>query len=124
MNKKLALALLASPTIFTSLLSVIGIVNPAHAASPVIRLQDGEACIKHPHVSYDRFVCIRTSKKDLDPRYSSASKFNAVNFSNDKVAMLNFTEEESDTALATFGCDCPYCMNALRALRGQAPVVY
>ncbi len=124
MNKKLALALLASPTIFTSLLSVIGIVNPAHAASPVIRLQDGEACIRHPHVSYDRFVCIRTSKKNVDPRYSTASKFNAVNFSNDKVAMLNFTDEESDAALATFGCDCPYCMNALRALRGQAPVVY
>ncbi|BAZ67893.1 MAG: hypothetical protein KME28_24495 [Pelatocladus maniniholoensis HA4357-MV3] len=122
MNKKLALALLASPTIFTSLLSVIGIVNPAHAASPVIRLKDGEACIRHPHVSYDRFVCMRTSK--VDPRYSTASKFNAVNFSNDKVAMLNFTEDESDAALATFGCDCPYCMNALRALRGQAPVVY
>ncbi|KOP25408.1 hypothetical protein AMR41_18630 [Hapalosiphon sp. MRB220] len=122
MNKKLALALLASPTIFTSLLSIIGIVNPAHAASPVMRLKDGEACIRHPHVSYDRFVCIRASK--VDPRYSTASKFNAVNFSSDKVAMLNFTEEESDAALATFGCDCPYCMNALRALRGQAPVVY
>lgn len=123
MNRKLALALLASPTIFTSLLSVVGVVTPAHAVSPVIRFKDGEACIRHPHISYDQFVCIRTSQK-VDPRYASASKFNAVNSSSDKVAMLNFTEEESDAALATFGCDCPYCMNALRALRGQAPVVY
>jgi queuine/archaeosine tRNA-ribosyltransferase len=122
MNKKFILALLASPTIFTPLMTVIGIVTPAHAISPIIRLKDGTACVKHPHVSYDRFVCTRVAK--VDTRYSTSSKFNAANTSNDKVASLTFSESDSDAAIAAFGCDCPLCQNVLRALRGQAPMVY
>ncbi|AUB37281.1 hypothetical protein COO91_03219 [Nostoc flagelliforme CCNUN1] len=38
--------------------------------------------------------------------------------------MLNFTEEESDAAIQTFGCDCPYCLNSLRQLRGTGNLVY
>lgn len=36
--------------------------------------------------------------------------------------MLEFTEEESNTAIALFGCDCPAHLNRLRSLRGQPPV--
>jgi hypothetical protein len=122
MNKKFILALLASPTIFIPLMSVIGIVTPAHAISPIIRFKDGTACVKHPHVKYDQFVCTKVAK--LDPRYSTASKFNAANASNDRVASLTFSENDSDAAIAVFGCDCPYCQNVLRALRGQQPMVY
>jgi hypothetical protein len=122
MNRKFILALLASPTIFTPLMTVIGIVTPAHAISPIIRLKDGTACVKHPHVSYDQFVCTRVAK--VDPRYSSSSKFNAANSSSEKAASLAFSESDSDAAIAVFGCDCPFCQNALRALRGQAPMVY
>lgn len=32
--------------------------------------------------------------------------------------MLEFTLEESDTAIALFGCDCPHHLNQLRQLRG------
>lgn len=124
MNRKFILSLLASPTIFTSLMSVVAVVSPAHAASPVIRFKDGTACIHHPHVSYDKFVCTRVAQKDIDPRYASSSKFNAVNSSSERVASLKFSDSDSDAAIAVFGCDCPYCQNALRALRGQAPVVY
>jgi hypothetical protein len=124
MNRKLAIALLASPTIFTSLMSILGLFSPVHAASPVLRLQDGQACIRHPHISYDKFVCTRVARKDVDPRYASTSQFNAANASSEKVASLNFTEADSDAAIAIFGCDCPYCMNSLRALRGQAPIPY
>jgi hypothetical protein len=124
MNKRFILSLLASPTIFTSLMSVLGVVSPAHAATPIIRLQDGTACIRHPHVSYNKFACTRVSPKEIDPRYATSSRFNAVNPSSEKVASLNFTESDSDAAIAVFGCDCPYCQNALRALRGQAPMVY
>ena len=31
---------------------------------------------------------------------------------------LNFTEEESDAAIAKFGCDCPRSINTLRQTRG------
>ncbi|MBR8835706.1 MAG: hypothetical protein DSM106950_17240 [Stigonema ocellatum SAG 48.90 = DSM 106950] len=124
MNKKLKLALLASPTIFTSLLSMVAVVNPAHAYSPVIRMKDGEACIRHPHVSYNKFVCMRGTQTNHVSRSTSASQVNPAQPSNKNIPMLNFTEAESDQAIALFGCDCPYCMNALRALQNQAPMVY
>jgi hypothetical protein len=103
-------------------MSVIGIVTPAHAISPIIRLKDGTACVKHPHVSYDKFVCTKVAK--LDPRYSTAAKFNAANTSKDSIASLTFSESDSDAAIAIFDCDCPYCQNVLKALRSQAPMVY
>ena len=124
MNKKFKLALLASPTIFTSLLSMVAVVNPAHAYSPIIRMKNGEACIRHPHVSYHKFVCMRVTQADRVSHSMPASQVNSAQSSDKNVAMLNFTEADSDKAIALFGCDCPYCMNALRALQSQAPMVY
>jgi hypothetical protein len=124
MNKKLKLALLASPTIFTSLMSMVGVVNPAHAASPVIRMKNGEACIRHPHVSYHKFVCMQVTQPTKVAHATPASNVSAVEPSDKNIAVLNFSEADSDKAIALFGCDCPYCMNALRALQGQAPMVY
>ncbi|PMB11166.1 hypothetical protein CEN49_02285 [Fischerella thermalis CCMEE 5273] len=124
MNKKFLLALLSSPVVFTSLVSTLGVANPAHATQPVIRMKDGEACIKHPHGGYT-FVCTRVSQKDLASRRSTpTSTVSSAQSSSEKIAMLDFTEEESNAAIQLFGCDCPYCMNSLRALRGQAPMVY
>ena len=124
MNKKLKLALLASPTIFTSLMSMVGVVNPAHAASPVIRMKDGQACVRHPHISYNKFVCIRGTQTNQVSHSTPASQVNSAQPSDRNIAMLDFTEAESNKAIAVFGCDCPYCMNALRALQNQAPMVY
>ncbi len=124
MNKKLKLALLASPTIFTSLMSMVGVVNPAHAASPVIRMKDGQACVRHPHVSYNKFVCIRGTQTNQASHSTPTSQVNSAQPSDKNIAMLDFTEAESNKAIAVFGCDCPYCMNALRALQNQAPMVY
>jgi hypothetical protein len=35
---------------------------------------------------------------------------------------LNFSLEESDAAIARFGCDCTTCISSVRQLRGQAPL--
>jgi hypothetical protein len=40
------------------------------------------------------------------------------------IASVEFTEEESDAAIAKFGCDCPACINSLRQLRGTGNLVY
>lgn len=40
----------------------------------------------------------------------------------DTPPMLEFSLEESDAAIALFGCDCPAHLNSLRALRGQEPL--
>jgi hypothetical protein len=123
MNRRLILSLLSSSTIFTSLMSTLALVNPVHAAQPVLRLRNGEACIRHPHISYDKFVCIRVSQTNQVSSSTPASQISAQP-SDKNIAMLDFTEEESNKAIATFGCDCPYCVNALRTLQGGQPLVY
>jgi len=40
----------------------------------------------------------------------------------ERVAMLDFSEAESDEAVALFGCDCQMCINSLRQLRGLPPL--
>ena len=37
-------------------------------------------------------------------------------------AFINFSDEESDGAIAVFGCDCPACIRSLRTLRTMAQV--
>jgi hypothetical protein len=124
MNKKLILSLLSSPTIFASLMSVLGIVNPAHAVQPVLRLKDGTACVLHPHAGYKNFVCMRNTQTNQMSRSTPASGVNTAQSSDQNIAMLNFSEEESNQAIALFGCDCPYCVNVLRTLQGSQPLVY
>ncbi|MGI8503073.1 MAG: hypothetical protein ACR2LR_18355 [Hassallia sp.] len=118
MNRKLILSLLSSPTIFASMMSIIGVVNPAHAAQPVLRMKDGQACVRHPHAGYKNFVCTRVSQTTPPPKVSSVQQ------SDKNIAMLQFSEAESDQAIALFGCDCPYCVNVLRSLKGGQPLVY
>lgn len=38
--------------------------------------------------------------------------------------VLNFTEEESDSSINMFGCDCPSSINKLKKLRGFTKGVY
>ncbi|HLO89083.1 MAG TPA: hypothetical protein VK203_29315 [Nostocaceae cyanobacterium] len=123
MNRKLILALLSSSTIFTSLLSTLAIVNPAHAAEKLLYTRDGRACITHPHGSTS-FVCIRASQAASVPNSVPSLTTATVETTDEKIAMLDFTEEESDAAIDLFGCDCAYCVNILRQLRGTGNLVY
>ncbi|KYC34859.1 hypothetical protein WA1_49975 [Scytonema hofmannii PCC 7110] len=128
MNRKFLLTLLGSPTVFASMMSILAVINPnpAHAAQnqTVFLTKDGRSCVPHPHGATS-LVCIRLSKQELASRRSQpAQTVNGEQVSDKKVAMLEFSEEESNAAIQLFGCDCPYCMNFLRALRGQTPMVY
>ncbi|WP_026104416.1 hypothetical protein [Anabaena sp. PCC 7108] len=127
MNKKLILNLLASSSIFTSLMSTLGIINPAHASvnltQRLIHTNDGRTCITNPHGLKD-FVCIRDSERD--PKAVPVPKSTLVSSkpSDNTIAELNFTDEESEAAIRIFKCDCPYCINSLRQLRGMGNLVY
>lgn len=123
MNKKLILALLSTSTIFTSLLSTLAIVNPAQATERLLHTRDGRACITHPHGSTS-FVCIRASEATSVPANVPSSTIATVETTDEKIAMLDFTVEESDAAIDLFGCDCAYCVNILRQLRGSGNLVY
>ncbi|WP_413172784.1 hypothetical protein [Anabaena azotica] len=127
MNKKLILNLIASSSIFTSLMSTLGVINPAHASvnltQRLIHTNDGRTCITNPHGLKD-FICIRDSERD--PKASPAPKSTVVSSlpSDNTIAELNFTDEESEAAIRIFKCDCPFCINSLRQLRGTGNLVY
>jgi hypothetical protein len=124
MNRKLVLNLFSTSSIFVSLMSTLAVFNPAHASitQRLMHTQDGRTCITNPHGGTD-FVCIRDSERKQ--AYSSTrSSTITTSVSDENVAMLNFTDEESDAAIKLFKCDCPYCINSLRQLRGTGNLVY
>ncbi|AFZ59753.1 hypothetical protein H6G54_05415 [Anabaena cylindrica FACHB-243] len=127
MNKKLILNLLASSSIFTSLMSTLGIINPAHAGvdlnQRLIHTNDGRTCITNPHGMKD-FVCIRDAERDPKAAPAPKSMVLSMQPSDSNIAELDFTEEESDAAIRIFSCDCPFCVNSLRQLRGTGNLVY
>ncbi|MCF2148508.1 hypothetical protein IQ276_019170 [Desmonostoc muscorum LEGE 12446] len=125
MNRKLILNLLSTSTIFASLMSTLGVLNPAHASitQRLMHTQDGRTCITNPHGGKD-FVCIRDSDRKQPYTSQQRSATVVTSVSDENIAMLNFTEEESDAAIKLFACDCPYCINSLRQLRGTGNLVY
>ncbi len=127
MNRKLILNLFASSSIFTSLISTLGIINPAHASvnlnQRLMHTNDGRTCISNPHGLKD-FVCIRDSERDPKAPPPPKSMVISAQPSDSTVAELNFTEEESTAAIRLFKCDCPFCINSLRQLRGTGNLVY
>ncbi|MBH8572875.1 hypothetical protein I8752_07560 [Nostocaceae cyanobacterium CENA369] len=127
MSKKLILNLLSSSAIFTSMISTLGIINPAHGSvnltQRLIHTNDGRTCITNPHGLKD-FVCIKDSERDPNAPPPPKSMVVSSLPSSNAVAELNFTDEESDMAIRVFKCDCPYCINSLRQLRGSGNLVY
>ncbi|NEQ23280.1 MAG: hypothetical protein F6K28_29830 [Microcoleus sp. SIO2G3] len=121
MNKKLVLALLSSPTIFGSMLSMVVTINPVHAAELLTSATDSPSCISNSPAS--RLTCARFSQTtQIASTASSPEAQVASDSSSSEPPMLNFTEEESDAAVQLFGCDCIVCINAIRQMRGLAPV--
>lgn len=114
------LALMSSPTFLLSLLGLLTLVKPAwgQAAIPIpVPAPDTQECVASPHSKF-QLVCARASEIANPPVEVAKTRTTVV----DPNAILEFTEEESNTAMQLFGCDCPLCLNALRALRHQPPL--
>ncbi|BAZ69683.1 hypothetical protein NIES4106_44610 [Fischerella sp. NIES-4106] len=120
MNRKLALFLLSSPALFASMLSMVMMTQPARANQTVNSTQTHVSCLESPHSATRRLVCTRVSNTPAalpKPEMKLAQNNNSSD-----IVEMNFSEEESDTAISLFGCDCPSCINALRQMRGQTPM--
>lgn len=124
MNRKLILNLLSSSSIFVSLMSTLAAIHPAHAGATqgLIHTNNGQTCITSPHAA-NKLVCVRDSERKQQSPSSPASTV-TTGQSAKNIASVEFTEEESDAAIAKFGCDCPACINSLRQLRGTGNLVY
>jgi hypothetical protein len=117
MNKKFALALLSSPALFASMMSlVVMTTQPVRASQATDRDVKVTNCIESPHSADHHLVCQRVSKTALAARKSEVTVAQAQP---NPVTELQFTDEESDASIALFGCDCTVCLNSLRQLRGQ-----
>ncbi len=74
-----------------------------------------KACVRHPKLA--KFFCaeaqqlenVRKNVPEIDP------------VARPEEALLNVTDEESDTAVEIFGCDCIASINCLRRLRNKLP---
>jgi hypothetical protein len=111
---RLLLTLLVSPTLFGSLMSLSAIANPAQIGETPSQSVDSPKCVRSPHTQ--RLSCVRLPAKTAAA--NSQPKISWQRPADEQVAMLDFSEEESDAAVAMFGCDCPVCINSLRQLRG------
>jgi hypothetical protein len=127
MNKKILLNLFSTSSIFVSMMSTLMVFHPAHASTSItqrlMHTEDGRTCITNPHGQKD-FVCIRDSERKKPYTSSARSSTIVTSISDKDIAMLNFTDEESDAAIKLFNCDCPLCINSLRQLRGTGNLVY
>ncbi len=128
MNRKLILAALSSPTLIGSLMALATTIVslPAQAATDA----QVESCLVSYHgKKLGKLVCTRVSKEAFDRRQVREAenlylpgKF--ISEGQESFPLeLDFTDEESDAAVAIFACDCPSCLNMLRQMRGLPPVV-
>jgi hypothetical protein len=117
MNRFL-ITLLSSPMLLGSILSTAVMVNQAQAIEPAVKTNaDRLTCIRNKHKV--GLVCARASELAKIPTYQAEAQP-----SNEDTFMLQFSEQESDIAIAFFGCDCAACINSLRQMRRVEPLVY
>jgi len=114
----LLLTLLVSPTLFGSVMSMSAIANPALIGEIPAQSADSPQCVRSPHTQ--RLSCVRLSGKSAAA--NSKVRISWQRPGEERVAMLDFSEAESDEAVALFGCDCQMCINSLRQLRGLPPL--
>ncbi|GAX37381.1 hypothetical protein [Nodularia sp. NIES-3585] len=119
MNKKTILSLLSTPMLVSSILSMGVMANQAQAAEPEVNDTDKLTCVQNEHIW--KPVCARASVLAKIPQVEAGG----VEFAGENEdTLLAFNIEESDMAVELFNCDCPQCINALRQMRGVAPLVY
>ncbi|MGK7892260.1 MAG: hypothetical protein AB4372_01040 [Xenococcus sp. (in: cyanobacteria)] len=127
MNKSTIL-LLSSPTILSSMLLLLLSDKPAEAREneqhPILSKTqaasqgdlncDRANCTGNNHlVSFERIFT--APDQQLEPEM-----FPNLERTPEGHLILEFTEEESETAIKLFGCDCVKSINALRQMRGIA----
>jgi hypothetical protein len=115
--KRFLLLFLSAPTVLSAILPLVTTAEPvlANGTKPET---PAKFCVN----AHARLVCVKSSQlaSSNTPKSSLIAKAQAEARNPD--AFVNFNEEESDGAIALFGCDCPACIRSLRQLRTMAQV--
>ncbi len=113
--KRFLLLFLSAPTVFSAILPIVTAAAPALAADK--SGTEAKFCVN----AHARLVCVKSSQLASNtPKSSLIAKAQAEAKNPD--TFVNFNDEESDGAIALFGCDCPACIRSLRQLRIMAQV--
>ncbi|OKH38791.1 hypothetical protein NIES2119_09390 [[Phormidium ambiguum] IAM M-71] len=113
---RIFLVLLTRPTLLGSILSLFVTINPAQASEIITQTSasNQQDLVCTPSVHTTKLVCVKKASLPIaivTPNNGQPGE--------DNTPILDFTEEESESAVALFGCDCPACIRSLRQLRGQ-----
>ena len=104
---KISLKLLAIVPLFTAVLA-----TPAHPGELVFTAPDAPEETCSTNFRFNNLTCVRQTNNQ-----NSSPLINIPQGSDEDYPMYEFTEAESDAAIALYGCDCPVCINALRQLQ-------
>lgn len=119
MNRKFVLTLLSTPVLFASVMSLAMMTQPARANQTVSSVANRLSCVRSPHQATPVLECTKVKKT----AGSSVVEFAAPQTDRSQLnAELQFTDEESEAAIAKYGCDCVGCINAIRQMRGLTPL--
>jgi hypothetical protein len=113
--KRFLLLFLSAPTVLSVILPIITATAPVLAAGTPGT--EAKFCVN----AHARLVCVKSAQLASNtPKSALIAKAQAEAKNPD--AFINFNDEESDGAIALFGCDCPACIRSLRQLRVMAQV--
>jgi hypothetical protein len=113
--KRFLLLFLSAPTVLSAILPIVTATAPALAAGTPGT--EDKFCVN----AHARLVCVKSSQLASDKSKSTLIAKAEAQAKNPD-AFINFNDEESDGAIALFGCDCPACIRSLRQLRIMAQV--
>jgi hypothetical protein len=113
MNRRLLLQLFSLPTLVGSSFCWLAAM-PGMAAAGLA--DDAQVCIMSSHGPHN-MICTKAKTVRVANPNALIDLGKSPQESPDR---LEFTDKESDAAIALFGCDCPACINALRGLQLQA----
>ncbi|MGF1480227.1 MAG: hypothetical protein ACFB4I_12165 [Cyanophyceae cyanobacterium] len=106
-TNKIFLNLLTFPVFLAPIISTL-VTAPAHSQ---------ELTFEAP-----TSACSSTGMGNLTCTRSQPNSLQAPRHFSEDAPMLEFSEAESDAAIALFGCDCIACVNAIRQMKGLPPV--
>lgn len=112
--KRLILALLSCPTVLGSAFAYLSAL-PAVAAD-LSGSPDAQVCVWSLHKK-GNLVC---SRVDNILNVQAAEPIDLATNPQTSPLTFEFSDAESDAAIALFGCDCSVCINSLRTLRSVA----
>lgn len=121
-NSSLKILLLSSPAVIGTLF--LNLVYGDSVQALDLSNSEGSISTSNPspsNLNCDRSVCTGNQYLAAFPQVDqqeSVNQFPNVEQNEEGHLLLDVTEEESDTAVQMFGCDCVKAINALRQLRG------